>query len=115
MPTALRSVGLLDILSSMPAGPSVALAGILPDAPCIHARLRRLATKPGEKCGLGERGAWRCPIKGLQSLLQRYLKTIGQERHKNMCFDSGILLMIDGPQRKIRFEVFECLLNLDKL
>ena len=23
-------------------------------APCIHARLHRLATKPGEKCGLGE-------------------------------------------------------------
>jgi hypothetical protein len=38
----------------MPAGPSVALAGILPDAPCIHARLHRLATKPGEKCGLIE-------------------------------------------------------------
>jgi hypothetical protein len=54
MSPALRSVGLLDILSSMPAGPSVALAGKLklPDAPCIHARLRRLATKSGEKCGL---------------------------------------------------------------
>ena len=52
MSTALRSVGLLDILSSMPAGPCVALAGKLPDAPCIHARLRRLAAKPGEKCGL---------------------------------------------------------------
>ena len=54
MSTSLRSVGLLDILSSMPAGPCVALAGKLPDAPCIHARLRRLATKPGEKCGLRE-------------------------------------------------------------
>jgi hypothetical protein len=28
MSTALRSLGLLDILSSMPAGPSVALAGL---------------------------------------------------------------------------------------
>ena len=27
-----------------------------PDAPCIHARLRRLATKPCEKCGLGASG-----------------------------------------------------------
>jgi hypothetical protein len=26
--------------------------GALDRAPCIHARLRRLATKPGEKCGL---------------------------------------------------------------
>jgi hypothetical protein len=26
--------------------------GALRRAPCIHARLRRLATKPGEKCGL---------------------------------------------------------------
>ncbi len=34
MSTALRSVGLLG------------------RTPCIHARLRRLATKPGEKCGL---------------------------------------------------------------
>jgi hypothetical protein len=50
--TALRSVGLLDILMSMPAGPSVAPAGKLPDAPCIHARLHRLATKSGEECGL---------------------------------------------------------------
>jgi hypothetical protein len=33
--TALRSFRLLDVLSSTPAGPS---------APCIHARLRRLAT-----------------------------------------------------------------------
>jgi hypothetical protein len=57
MSTALRSVGLLDILSSMLAGPSVALAGKLPDAPCIHARLRRLATKSGEKCGLGARAS----------------------------------------------------------
>jgi hypothetical protein len=54
MSTALLSVGLLNILSSMSAGLSVALAEMLPDAPCIHARLRLLATKPGEKCGLGE-------------------------------------------------------------
>jgi hypothetical protein len=43
--TALRSVGLLDVLSSTPAEPSLR-------APCSHDRLRRLATKPGEKCGL---------------------------------------------------------------
>ena len=48
MSTALRSVGLLDVLSSTPAEPSGR-------APCIHARLRRLATKPGEKSGLGRR------------------------------------------------------------
>ena len=45
MSTALRSVGFLDVLSSTPAESSRR-------APCIHARLRRLATKPGEKCGL---------------------------------------------------------------
>jgi hypothetical protein len=45
MSTALRSVGLLDVLSSTSAGP-------LGRASCIHARLHRLATKPGEKCGL---------------------------------------------------------------
>jgi hypothetical protein len=52
MSTALRSVGRLDILSSMPAGPSVTLAEKLTDTPYIHARLRLLATKTGEKCGL---------------------------------------------------------------
>jgi hypothetical protein len=41
----LRSVGRLDVLSSTPAAPSGR-------APCIHARLRRLATKSGEKSGL---------------------------------------------------------------
>jgi hypothetical protein len=41
--SALRSFGLLDVLSSTPAGPWVAQAEKLPDAPCIHARLRRLA------------------------------------------------------------------------
>ena len=45
MSTALRSVGRLDVLSSTPAAPSGR-------APRIHARLRRLATKPGEKSGL---------------------------------------------------------------
>jgi len=48
MSTALRSFGLLDVLSSTPAGPSVALAEKLPDAPCIHAHLRRLATNHHE-------------------------------------------------------------------
>jgi len=48
MSTALRSVGLLDVLSSTPAEPSGR-------APCIHTRLRRLATKSGEKSGLGLR------------------------------------------------------------
>jgi hypothetical protein len=37
MPAALRSVGFLDVLSSTPAESSLR-------APCIHARLRRLAT-----------------------------------------------------------------------
>ncbi len=45
MSTALRSIGFLDVLSSTPAES-------FRRAPCIHARLRRLATKPGEKCGL---------------------------------------------------------------
>jgi len=45
MSTALRSLGLLDVLSKY-------ACGALGSAPCIHARLRRLATKPGEKCGL---------------------------------------------------------------
>ena len=45
MSTALRSVGFLDVLSSTPAESSRR-------APCIHARLRRLATKSREKSGL---------------------------------------------------------------
>jgi hypothetical protein len=52
MSTALRSVGLLDILSSMPAGPletNIFTLGAKRQAPC---RLRCLATKSGEKCGL---------------------------------------------------------------
>ena len=44
MSTALCSVGFLDVLSSTPAESSRR-------APCIHARLRRLATKPREKSG----------------------------------------------------------------
>jgi len=44
MSTALHSVGLLDVRR-------VRLRA-LGRAPCIHARLHRLATKPGEKCGL---------------------------------------------------------------
>jgi hypothetical protein len=47
--TALRSLGLLDVLSSTPAGPSVARR--LAKRP-IHACLRRLAMKPCEKCVL---------------------------------------------------------------
>jgi hypothetical protein len=43
MSPALRFLALLDI--RMPAG-------ALRRAPCIHARLRRLATNPGEKSGL---------------------------------------------------------------
>jgi len=39
MSTALRSVEFLDVLSSTPAESDQR-------APCIHARLRRLATKP---------------------------------------------------------------------
>ena len=45
MPTALRSVGFLDVLSSTPAESSRR-------APCSHARLRRLATHLHEECGL---------------------------------------------------------------
>jgi hypothetical protein len=43
MSAALRSVELLDTMSSTSAGPSVALAEKPPDAPCLHARLRCLA------------------------------------------------------------------------
>jgi len=46
MSTALRSVGLLSVVSTTPPGPSRR-------APCIHARLHPLATNPGEKCELG--------------------------------------------------------------
>jgi hypothetical protein len=42
---ALRLFRLLDIVSTMPAGPTLR-------APCSHTTLRRLATTPGEKCGL---------------------------------------------------------------
>jgi hypothetical protein len=43
--TALHSVGLLVVLPRTPASPSRR-------APCIYARLHRLATGPGEKSGL---------------------------------------------------------------
>jgi hypothetical protein len=46
MPAAVRSVGSLDVLSNTPAAPS--RRGF-----CIHARLRRLATKSGEISGRG--------------------------------------------------------------
>ena len=45
MSDQLRLVGFLDVLSSTPAESSRR-------APCFHARLRRLAPKPGEKCEL---------------------------------------------------------------
>jgi len=45
MSTALRLFGRLDILSNMPAAPARR-------APCIHARLRPLVTKPYEISGL---------------------------------------------------------------
>jgi len=47
--TALRSVGFLDVLSSMPAESDR-------HALCIHAHLRSLATKPLEKCALATEG-----------------------------------------------------------
>jgi hypothetical protein len=43
--TALRSLALLDVQSSTPAGHSVA-------TPCIQAHLHLLATETREKCGL---------------------------------------------------------------
>src|SRR5512144_555124 len=45
MSAALRSIGFLDVLLSTPAESSRRTL-------CIHARLRRLVTKPCEKCGL---------------------------------------------------------------
>jgi hypothetical protein len=60
--STLRSVGLLDVLSSTPAGPSVArrLAKRR-----IQACLRRLVAKPGEKCGLENYGACSQIVNGL--------------------------------------------------
>jgi hypothetical protein len=52
MSTVLRLVGLLDILSSMPPGPQKLTYLHLARSAKHHARLRRLATKTGEKCGL---------------------------------------------------------------
>ena len=48
MSAAMRSLGFLDVLSSAPAGPSVARRKAKRR---IHAHLHGLATKPGEKCG----------------------------------------------------------------
>jgi hypothetical protein len=45
MPAAFRSIRLLDVVQTTPASPSRR-------APCIHARLHRLATQRGGKCGL---------------------------------------------------------------
>jgi hypothetical protein len=52
MSTALRSAGFLDSLSSTPAESSHYAGYKAPDALCCHTRLRRLATKTGEKCRL---------------------------------------------------------------
>jgi len=51
MSTALRSVGLLDVLSSMSAGPSVALAEMR-QMRLVSSPVCAAATKPCEKCGL---------------------------------------------------------------
>jgi hypothetical protein len=54
-----RSVGLLNVVSATPARPSVAKAN-------HSAPLNRLATNPGEKCGLGRRRAkWLPALRGL--------------------------------------------------
>ena len=62
MSTALRSVGLLDVVSTTPPGPSGR-------APCIHARLHRLATNLGEKCGLVRPGGLDPPPKKQKNLV----------------------------------------------
>ena len=49
--TALRSLGLLDVLPYRPAEPVGRAGWNAPDASCTHTRLRRLATKPFENCG----------------------------------------------------------------
>ena len=54
MSTALRSVGLLAVALTTAPVPSVA-------TPCIHTRLRRLATEPGEKFG---------PVLGGQAVIE---------------------------------------------
>ncbi len=59
MSTSLRSVGLLDVLVEACSFAAGYACGALGRAPCIHARLRRLATKSREKCGLIKR--WRGP------------------------------------------------------
>src|SRR5512139_2927980 len=64
MSTALRSVGFLDVLSSTPAESSWR-------APCSHARLRLLATKPGEKRGLMGDPTGKCITVFRESILGR--------------------------------------------
>ncbi|MBF8259878.1 MAG: DUF1385 protein [Actinobacteria bacterium] len=54
MSTTLRSVGLLDVVSNTSPVPSVA-------TPCIHTRLHRLATEPGDKLG---------PVLGGQAVIE---------------------------------------------
>ena len=68
MSAALRLVGFLDVLSSTPAESSRR-------APCIHARLRRLATKPGEKCGLEfESQAFQIVLNSAQPMIEAGLR-----------------------------------------
>ena len=69
MSTALRSVGFLDVPSSTPAESSRR-------APCIHARLRRLATKLGEKCGLAHSGISVTHFRSPHSLGMQLFRTL---------------------------------------
>jgi hypothetical protein len=62
MSPALRSVELLDMLSRSLRRPPSRRLNYRPDAPCIHARLRRLATNPGAECGLEIRMDKNIPI-----------------------------------------------------
>jgi hypothetical protein len=78
MSTALRSVGFLDVLSSTPAESSRR-------APCSHARLRRLATKHGEKCG---RGAIR--LVGSPSAVGSLIREVYERRRNSRCNVTGV-------------------------
>ena len=51
----------------------------------------------------------------LQPLLQRDHQAVGQERHKNVGFDTGLQLVMDGTNRKIALQFLERLLDLDQL
>jgi len=74
MTTALRSVGFLNVLSNTPAEYE-------DRAPCIHARLRCLATKPRERCGLemewrGDAAdGYESPVPGSYECIYRELTT----------------------------------------